>query len=91
MEKIQVNKSKKIRFLGFTGIALCALCYLLPLAGAIFGFGALASLATHLEKLSMLFLALSAIGFGVYLFRKSRKSKSCATDCGCKPDTETTS
>lgn len=86
MEKVN---NKKFKALGIAGITLCALCCLLPIAGAIFGFAALASLATHLEKLAIAFLALSAIGFGIYLLKKTKKAKACTTDCTCKPETDT--
>lgn len=88
MRKITKGKNVNFKLLGYAGIALCALCCLLPLAAAVFGLAALASLATHVEKLAILFLSLSAIGFGIYFYRKSRQPKTCTADCNCNPAAE---
>ena len=87
---MQTQKKQKnwLRSFGLSGIVLCALCCLLPVIGSIFGFSALMSLGTHLEKLAMLFLILSGVIFIVYFIRRSKKAKSCDTDCSCPSATQ---
>jgi hypothetical protein len=87
MEKQKSKRLRNIKFLGLTGLSLCALCCLLPIAGAFFGLGGLVTLSAKFESLAMILIALSAILLGIYFYRKSKHRKACSVDCNCNPAT----
>lgn len=79
-----MKDSKRLfRNLGFIGVGLCAACCLLPIAGVMFGMGALTFVAGFLEWAGIIAMVGAVASFGMYYFR-SRKPQACDVDCACK-------
>jgi hypothetical protein len=70
---------------GFAGIALCAICCSLPIAGAAFGIGTLTMLAKYFEWAGIAAIVFAVAFFGVWTLRK-KKAPSCDIDCDCKTE-----
>lgn len=70
--------------LGVTGIGLCLVCCLLPIAGTILGVGALTTLAIYLEKIGLILLIASATFFAIWYIKKRLSAPYCDINCSTK-------
>ena len=84
-----MKDSKNIfRKLGIIGIGLCAACCILPIAGVMFGVGALTFISGFLEMAGIIAMVGAVVFFAIYIVR-GRKAPACDIDCSCKEDKET--
>lgn len=85
------TKKSWYKRLGWTGIALCALCCALPIIGTAIGVASLTAISFYLEKIGILTLGLAAFFFWYAWHSKRKKEKACTTscdsNCDCKPET----
>ena len=79
------NQTNLFKNFGFAGIALCAICCALPIAGAIFGIGTLTVLAKYFEWAGIAAIVLALTFFIVWTVKK-KKAPACDIDCGCKTE-----
>jgi hypothetical protein len=80
--KEPINPFKKF---GFAGIALCAICCALPIAGATFSIGTLTVLAKYFEWAGIATILLALTFLIVWTVRK-KKAPSCDIDCDCRAE-----
>jgi hypothetical protein len=84
----KTNQSNSLfKKFGFVGIALCAICCALPIAGAVFSIGALTVLA-HYFKWAGLIAIVLALTFFIIQSVSEKKKPACDTDCNCKAENQ---
>lgn len=83
------DSTKLFKKLGFIGVGLCAACCLLPIAGLMFGMGALTFFSGFLKWAGIIAMISAALFFGICYFR-SKKAPACDVDCACKEENRAT-
>lgn len=84
------SKNKKsYKTWGWTGLAACGLCCVLPIIGAVASIGALTTLSYYLESIGIVALGIAGILFAFHYYQKRKSQKDCAasceTNCDCNP------
>jgi uncharacterized membrane protein len=88
MKTTSSNRTNLFKNIGLTGIALCAICCALPIAGAIFSIGTLTIIASYFEWAAITVMAVALVVFIIWMVRKKR-APTCDVDCSCKTENST--